>query len=142
MHIFVPTRTGAIYWAILALMWGNTAFYGAVWLITIFECVPQADIWNPQSTERRCIDFNAAYVVTGAANVLSDLLILLLPMLAIWRLQMEPKRKLGVAAVFATGFMYVLSNLCISILVYLLKILLQCIRVKYFQTSLLDKVLD
>ena len=107
MHIFTPTKTGLVFWAVHALIWGNLVFYVSVWLTTIFECVPQAKIWNPEKGDGHCINVNVAYAATGAVNVVSDLLILLLPMLAIWRLQMAPKRKLGVSAVFATGLMYV-----------------------------------
>lgn len=107
MHIFAPTKTGVIYWAVHSLIWGNLVFYISVCLTTIFECIPQAKIWNPELQTGHCINFNVAYAATGAVNVVSDILISLLPMLEIRRLQLAPNRKLGVAAVFATGVIYV-----------------------------------
>lgn len=45
-------------------------------------------------------------VVSGTVNVFSDLLNITLPLWAIWHLQMAPKRKAGVSAVFTTGLLY------------------------------------
>lgn len=105
MHIFAPLRTGLIYWCVHALVWGNLAFYTSVLFMTIFRCIPQDKIWNPEHVGGQCIDFNVAYLASGAVNIISDFLILLLPMLAIWRLQLASKRKLGISAVFATGLL-------------------------------------
>ena len=105
MHIFAPTKTGLVYWAFHALIWGNLVFYVSAWLTVVFQCVPQTKIWDPEHHAGHCINIHTAYAATGAFNVVSDLLMLLLPMFAIWHLHMEPKRKLGVAAVFATGTM-------------------------------------
>ena len=105
MHIFAPTRMGFIYWSIHALLWGNLAFYIVAFLVTMFECIPLDKAWNHEIKGGHCIDLHAAYLATGAVNVISDSLILLLPMLAIWRLRMSPKQKIGISAVFATGFL-------------------------------------
>ena len=48
-------------------------------------------------------------VVSNAVNIFSDLPNLLLPIWATWRLQMAPKLKAGLVAVFATGL---LSSFC------------------------------
>ena len=104
-HIFTPTRTGGIHWAIQGLIWGNLIFYVTVWLTIIFQCVPQVKIWDPRHKGGHCINFGTAALVTGSVNVISDFLILLLPLVAIRRLRMAPKRKLGILAVFATGFL-------------------------------------
>jgi len=98
-------RTGFIYWAAHALIWGNLAFYISVFFTTVLQCVPQDKIWDPEHIGGHCINFNIAYIATGAVNVLSDFLILILPLLAIWRLHLALARKLGISAVFATGLM-------------------------------------
>lgn len=43
----------------------------------------------------------------GAINVVSDFAILLLPMVLISRLHMPLRKKIGVSAIFATGFLQV-----------------------------------
>lgn len=98
-------RNGSIYWAIHVLIWGNLAFYISTWLTIIFQCIPQEKIWNPDYQGGHCINYDVAALATGSVNVISDFLILLLPLLAIWRLRMAPKRKLGISAVFATGLL-------------------------------------
>lgn len=48
-------------------------------------------------------------VMLGTVNIVSDLYILLLPLPAIWSLQLPTKKKLGVSAIFTTGIGYVSS---------------------------------
>ena len=42
----------------------------------------------------------------------SDFVILILPLVAIWRLNIPMRRKLGVAAVFATGLFACMASVC------------------------------
>ena len=102
-------KSGPVYWACHCLIWGNLAFYTGVVLSLIFECHPVQEVWNPFYAEGgHCINRNLSLVVTGAVNVFSDLLNLLIPLWAIWHLQMAPKRKAGVMAIFTIGTMYYL----------------------------------
>lgn len=97
-------KSGVVYWACHTLIWGNLAFYVAILFTIVFECHPIDEVWNVFYTDH-CINRNTVLVVTGAVNVFSDLLNLLLPVWAIWHLQMAPKRKAGVVAVFGTGIL-------------------------------------
>lgn len=97
-------RSGPVYWACHALLWGNLAFYIAVLFTVVFECHPISEVWNLFYGDH-CINRNTVLVASGAVNVLSDLLNLLLPMWATWQLQMAPKRKAGIVAIFATGLL-------------------------------------
>ena len=107
IRIFTPMKTGLVYWACHTLIWSNFAFYIATFLVVVFQCHPIDEAWNP-NYEGHCLDRNTILVTSAAINVFSDLLNLLLPIWAIWHLQMSPKRKLGVTALFATGLLYVL----------------------------------
>lgn len=102
MRIFAPIKRGLVYWLIQALIWLNAGFYLANVLSVIFQCTPVRKAWNP-SMPGVCVDTNLNLVVTGAINVLSDALILLLPLWTIWHLKMPTQRKLGVSVVFAAG---------------------------------------
>ena len=44
-------------------------------------------------------------LVTSCVNVVSDFYILLIPILAVWRLKISKQRKAGVLAVFSTGIL-------------------------------------
>lgn len=97
-------KTGPVYWACHALLWGNLAFYIAVLFTVIFECHPISEVWNLLYGDH-CINRNTVLIASGAVNIFSDLLNLLLPIWATWHLQMAPKRKAGVIAIFATGLL-------------------------------------
>ena len=104
-HIFTPAKKpGIVYWSIHALIWGNLLFYFGDTLVVIFECQPRAKIWNFK-LPGTCINGTANFIVTGGWNVVSDSLILALPLYAIWQLKMPLKRKFSVGAVFATGLL-------------------------------------
>ena len=104
IRIFTPTRSGPIYLACHTLIWGNLAFYISIFFSIIFECHPIWEVWNP-SYESHCINRNMLLVVSSAVNMFSDLLNLLLPIWATWHLQIAPKRKAGIIAIFATGLL-------------------------------------
>ena len=100
-------KSGAVYWACHTLIWVNLAFYISVVFLLIFKCHPISEAWSGFRGSH-CIHKTLALVFSAAVNVFSDLLNLLLPIWAIWHLQMAPRRKFGVTAVFATGFLYCL----------------------------------
>lgn len=56
-------------------------------------------------TTGRCFDGSASYKASGVFNVLSDFVMLILPMPVLWNLQMSLKKKLLTVGVFATGFL-------------------------------------
>lgn len=49
--------------------------------------------------------FEGQFIVTSGVNVVSDLLIWLLPFFSIARLQVDRRKKIGVAAVFGVGLL-------------------------------------
>lgn len=107
VRIFTPMKSGPVYLACHTLIWGNLAFYISIFFSIIFECRPIWEVWNPSLglDTRHCINRNMLLVVSSAVNVFSDLLNLLLPIWATWHLQMAPKRKAGVIAIFTTGLL-------------------------------------
>lgn len=104
IRIFTPGKSGPLYWASHSLIWGNLALYIGTFFTILLECHPIKEAWNPYH-EDSCINRNLVLLVTSAVNVLSDLLIILLPAWARWHLQMAPKRKAGITAIFSVGLM-------------------------------------
>lgn len=102
MRIFVPTKRGLVYWLIQAFMWLNVLFYTANVLSVIFQCSLINKAWI-SSTPGHCVDTNLNLVVTGTINVISDVLILILPLWTIWHLKMNIRAKLSVSVVFVAG---------------------------------------
>ena len=103
--VFTPHKSGKVYRIIHGFVWGNGAIHLAIMLWVILKCTPPERIWNPNANGH-CISIVAGLLLSGVVNVVSDLLILLLPIYIALRLQLRPNRKAVVVAVFSTGAMY------------------------------------
>ena len=98
----------------LALCWVSVigAFNAATMIYLIVQCVPrtgfgQLDYLSAIAAPACSIGSKPVNLVGGIVNVCSDLFILLLPMLAIWSLQLPVRKKIGITTIFLTGFMRV-----------------------------------
>ena len=102
MRIFVPTKSGIVYWLILGLIWGNVCFYTANLLSVIFQCHPIPKAWE-SSIPGKCDNPNLNLLVTGSINVVSDILMLLLPLWTIWHMKLPIRAKVNVSIAFGAG---------------------------------------
>lgn len=89
------------------LIWLNVIFYAGWTLSFILACIPRSKIWDP-TVSGRCINVDAALITSSAINILSDIAILVLPLVTIRNLQASQKTKTKVGAIFAVGFLYVI----------------------------------
>jgi hypothetical protein len=64
--------------------------------------MPFAKIWQP-STNGTCVNRFLGFLISVILNLVSDVIIFILPLWAIWRLRLDLNRKLGVSAIFLTG---------------------------------------
>ncbi|KAI0852739.1 hypothetical protein F5Y00DRAFT_272397 [Daldinia vernicosa] len=102
-RIFCPRgNKNAVWWAINVLTTATILYYIACFFSFLFQCTPRERIWNPV-VEGSCISANGAILSVGIINLLLDFGILLVPIWAIWHLQMNPKRKFRVVAIFSVG---------------------------------------
>lgn len=106
LRVFAPSTKSKTYFFIQILIWVNLLFYLASTLVKIFECTPRSKIWH-RDTPGTCVNINSLITTASIFNVVSDFLILLLPIACVWRLQMKLTKKLGTSAVFAAGALYV-----------------------------------
>ncbi|GAW21830.1 hypothetical protein ANO14919_113550 [Xylariales sp. No.14919] len=104
---------------ISALIWANLFFYLAIFFAFVFACVPRSKITNP-TLPGRCISTNASILATSAINVVSDISILIIPTVAVWNLQLTPRKKFGVSVVFAVGIFACIA--CVVRLYYSVKL--------------------
>ncbi|KAI0868255.1 hypothetical protein GGS24DRAFT_506965 [Hypoxylon argillaceum] len=103
VRIFVPRTTrGLFFWACHTILWTNILFYTIVLIAANMSCKPYAKLWD-KTLPGTCNDNNAFDVATATYNLLSDLLILLLPQRIIWRLHLQTKKKIGIAILFGIG---------------------------------------
>lgn len=85
-----------------ALMWANGLYYAVAFFINIFACRPRKKIWNPEMPGN-CFDVTSLYISSAVFNTFSDVAMLAVPIIMVWKLQMSTKRKLGISAIFGTG---------------------------------------
>lgn len=77
---------------------------------TIFQCRPIAAAWDwgiPES-EKRCVNIKAMFEGIVAINLITDVIILCLPMKLIWNLHLALRQKLVLLAIFSLGGLLVL----------------------------------
>ncbi|KAK6352870.1 hypothetical protein TWF696_004870 [Orbilia brochopaga] len=87
----------------------------SAWLITwtflvIFQCVPVSAYWRLPRAGDRCITLqNELHLLHGTTNLVTDVLVLLLPIPSLWTLQMPLRQKLTLVGVFTLGIVAPLS---------------------------------
>ncbi|KAI9761537.1 MAG: hypothetical protein M4579_000928 [Chaenotheca gracillima] len=114
-----PQKT--FHYAIYATMFILVAYNLALMLSLIFACHPIEKSWNVLITEGSCIDRTAIYLSNGILNIITDLIIFVLPVPMVWGIQLPKRQKLGVLAFFSVGSLIVELNLavvcgCLSII--------------------------
>ncbi|GFF39819.1 hypothetical protein IFM46972_06006 [Aspergillus udagawae] len=110
-RMFVVNKTGKLYWLHEILLWTNVPCYLALMLSFAFACVPREKLWNPK-LPGQCVSSTAILIASSTLNVLSDLTMLLLPLVVVMRLQLPPRSKLILNVVFGTGILTCVSSTC------------------------------
>ncbi|KAI0011631.1 hypothetical protein F4779DRAFT_192723 [Xylariaceae sp. FL0662B] len=73
-------------------------------LISFLACRPFSANWAFQLRKNGyCMDRNPSFIVSCILTIMTDLLVLALPLRPIWGLQMDKKIKLGLICVFVSG---------------------------------------
>ena len=104
IQIFAPLNSrNAMFWTSQALIGTNFIFYFISTFLEIFSCTPIAKAWDPLISNGHCINILALNVAASSINSLSDLTILVLPQVSIWKLQMALKRKIQISGIFLIG---------------------------------------
>ncbi|PWY86157.1 hypothetical protein BO70DRAFT_386434 [Aspergillus heteromorphus CBS 117.55] len=109
VRVFAPSPKCNPFWFIQLIIALNLLFYFADTVVKICECTPRARIWD-KDVPGHCININIPILVTSIVNVVSDIIMLLMPILCVWRLQITVRRKLGISAIFAAGIFGCISS--------------------------------
>ncbi|KAJ5726289.1 uncharacterized protein N7483_007646 [Penicillium malachiteum] len=88
-----------LIWTSLGVVIG---LFTAVLFVDIFQCLPIRYNWD-LSIDGKCIQQGAFYVSTAALNLFTDLLVISIPIIITWRLQMPLRRKLAVCLILCLG---------------------------------------
>ncbi|KAH0604658.1 uncharacterized protein H6S33_006326 [Morchella sextelata] len=83
----------------------------SIFFSNIFQCSPIRGGWDYTAPGRKCINTTPLYYFSGANNLITDLVLLFLPMPVIWKLRLPLRQKLGLVMVFSMGIFVT----CVSI---------------------------
>lgn len=87
----------------------------ALFFLLIFTCTPYKRNWDITITEGSCIDRTPLYMATAVLNMLTDMLLLILPIPMALKLQVPGAQKAGLLCIFGVG------SLLVSTLLFLQK---------------------
>ena len=82
-------------------------------IIMIFPCRPLKGAWDP-TIKSECIDLSTPVIFMGSMNVLTDLLLLCLPLPQLWKLQMRRGTKIQLIGIFSIGSLSVTQSSFVS----------------------------
>lgn len=100
LRIFTNNSVRRACYILIAILIANwIAFLFAL----TFQCSPVAFQWDKKIPGGRCSNISAFYKSTSAPNILTDLVIMVLPIPTIWQLQVSTIRKVGLMFVFLVG---------------------------------------
>lgn len=89
---------------------------------SIFSCTPVAKSWDVTISNGHCINTGAFYIANGILNVITDLVILALPIPILWNLALTKKKKIALSILFAAGSLTcVVSMIRVGFVVIFLK---------------------
>ncbi|KAL5606304.1 hypothetical protein BROUX41_002719 [Berkeleyomyces rouxiae] len=91
-------RKVTIICMILIGMWST-----AILLVVIFPCRPVRLFWD-KSIDGHCIPNLPQWYINSGGNILTDLVITILPIRVLWKLQLPRSQRFSLIAVFALGF--------------------------------------
>lgn len=73
-------------------------------MIKTFVCVPVESFWDPEVEPIRCLNQPKAFISDLSLAILTDVIILVIPILLTWRItSMPPAKKLKIAAMLSAG---------------------------------------
>ncbi|KAI0165385.1 hypothetical protein GGR52DRAFT_581989 [Hypoxylon sp. FL1284] len=90
----------AFYLAVMALV---TCWTVAQEFVLIFSCMPIPFFWD-RSIPGECLDSDLIGWMNAVGNLVTDLIVLVLPIPVVWRLNLKRGRKWAVIGIFGLGF--------------------------------------
>lgn len=104
----------SLTWARIAIWFGagfSTVFYTITLALHAYFSIPEKGqtFLTHALTHQEHQDLTLS-LPSAAISVVIDLYILVLPLIGIWTVRLNVKRKLGVSVIFLTGLMYVYSH--------------------------------
>ena len=104
LRIFTFRSFRITCWTLAAILVTNWfVFTVAAFLM----CIPLEYLWNKRLEGGHCFDIDGFYRWSTFPNIITDVVMLILPLPVVWRLQTSRSIKIGLTLTFATGSMCV-----------------------------------
>ncbi|KAF7506482.1 hypothetical protein GJ744_011732 [Endocarpon pusillum] len=78
--------------------------------VVLFGCKPIQKSWDP-SIPGHCLDGQKDFIGAAIPNVLTDLILLILPIPILWHLKLSVYRKIGLIGIFAAGYLVLILSI-------------------------------
>ncbi|KAI0429191.1 hypothetical protein F5Y09DRAFT_265018 [Xylaria sp. FL1042] len=95
------------------ILWMNAANIGmmiAVFFATVLQCIPINRTWEP-ALQGTCIDRRILFTVSSSFNILTDILMLALPLKIFINLKIPRRTKIALMFVFLLGFLTTITSI-------------------------------
>ncbi|EWY88525.1 hypothetical protein FOYG_09679 [Fusarium oxysporum NRRL 32931] len=107
-------------------VWSTAVFISGytigIFFAVMFACNPIAMNWDVTITEGKCINRPGLYIATAITNIISDVILFILPLPMVLQLQMPFKQKIGLMGIFTIGSLTVVTSIVrVSLLPGMLK---------------------
>ena len=105
LRLLVPTKSSnrLLYYSARVIIATTAIYYTITTCVTMFACSPLEKIWNPLIERGHCLDNNMGVLITCVFNIVSDIVILLLPARSVWLLPIPRRKKISIVSLFAIG---------------------------------------
>ncbi|RDI88115.1 hypothetical protein Vi05172_g1899 [Venturia inaequalis] len=99
-------------WAVWGTIFACTGAYTGIFFSIIFACKPLAASWDPTLLPTAiCVNRGAIYIATAVMGIVTDVVLIVIPIPTIWGLQMPTKQKIGLTAIFAVGSITMVTSI-------------------------------
>ena len=71
----------------------------------ICKCLPVEAFWERDVEDAKCVDTDALYSATIYTNLITDVIVYVLPINLVWNIVLPTKQKWGLAAVLCLGLL-------------------------------------
>lgn len=105
-RIFPARSFKIVLWVIAGLV---CSWMVAMGLAMIFQCDPIQKAWNP-TVAGNCIDLSKLYLGNAVPNIVTDVIIIIVPIPMIWHLQITRSQRVALCGIFLMGGLYVHSR--------------------------------
>jgi hypothetical protein len=99
-RIFIERKTRICIW----ILFGVMIAYTLILTPLIFSiCNPIAAQWGPTITGAKCMNLDALQTYSALPNIITDIVMLILPLSVVWNLHASTRLKIGLSLTFLVG---------------------------------------